>query len=102
MDATENNVGSARLFALPALFLCVFGASTMILMRVVPGPLKELDFMVIGTVSVMIGLLAVFLMVIRSARSGDLFFKRREAAAASRPRRKSKGTSILDLNQSDT
>jgi hypothetical protein len=96
MDAPENGSGSARLIALPALFVCVFGASAMILMRVVPGPLKELDYMVIGTVSVMIGLLAVFMMVIRSAKSGDLFFKRREV---SRPR--PRGTSILDLNQPD-
>jgi hypothetical protein len=94
MDAPENGSGSARLIALPALFVCVFGASAMILMRVVPGPLKELDYMVIGTVSVMIGLLVVFLMVIRSAKSGDLFFKRREVS-----RRRPRGTSILDLNQ---
>ena len=94
MDAPENGAGPARLMALPAVFVCVFGASAMILMRVVPGPLKELDYMVIGTVSVMIGLLVVFLMVIRSAKSGDLFFKRRQI---SRPR--PRGRSILDLNQ---
>ena len=68
----------------------------MILMRIVPGPLKELDFMVIGTVSVMIGLLVVFLMVIKSAKSGDLFFKRRDGVAHSPS--KSKGTSMLNLN----
>jgi hypothetical protein len=96
MDAPENTSGTGRLLALPALFLCVFGASTMILMRIVPGPLKELDFMVIGTVSVMIGLLAVFFMVMRSAKTGDLFFKRREVT-----RPKASGTSILDLNQPD-
>jgi len=50
--------------------------------------------MVIGTVSVMLGLLVVFMMVIRSAKSGDLFFTRREA-----PPTKPRGTSILDLNQ---
>jgi hypothetical protein len=99
MDAPENTpVPVGRLFALPGLFICVFGASAMILMRVVPGPLKELDYMVIGTVSVMLALLVVFLMVIKSARSGDLFFKRRDPVSPS-PRRRSKGTSMLNLNQ---
>ena len=79
MDEPENNAGSARLLALPALFLCVFGVSAMILTRVVPGPLKELDYMVIGTVAVMAGILAVFAMVIRSAKAGDQFFKRKQA-----------------------
>jgi hypothetical protein len=98
MDASEKPpVPFVRLLALPALFVCTFGASTMILMRIVPGPLKELDFMVIGTVSVMIGLLVVFLMVIKSAKSGDLFFKRRDGAAPTLPPR-SKGTSMLNLN----
>ncbi len=98
MDEPENNAGSGRLLALPALFLCVFGVSAMILSRVVPGPLKELDYMVIGTVSVMVGLLAVFAMVIRSAKTGDQLFVRKQESPP--PRRK--GTSILDLDQRDS
>ena len=97
MEEPENNAGSARLLALPALFLCVFGVSAMILTRVVPGPLKELDYMVIGTVAVMAGILAVFAMVIRSAKAGDQFFSRKQAS----PPPKRKRTSILDLDQSD-
>ena len=55
MDASENTpVPVIRLLALPGLFICTFGASAMILMRVVPGPLKELDYMVIGTVSALL------------------------------------------------
>jgi hypothetical protein len=96
MEEPENNAGAGRLFALPALFLCVFGASAMILTRVVPGPLKELDYMVIGTVAVMLGLLAVFAMVIRSTKSGDQLFGKKKKTA-----RKRKGTSILDLDQPD-
>jgi hypothetical protein len=94
MNAPGDASGSARLLSLPALFLCVFGVSVMMLTRMVPGPLKELDYMVISTVSVMIGLLAVFLVVIKTAKSGDLFFKQ----PGDRPRRaRRKGTSILDL-----
>ena len=97
MDEPGNTAGSARLLALPALFLCVFGVTSMILTRVVPGPLKELDYMVIGTVAVMVGLLAVFVMVIRSAKAGDQFFSRRQVS----PSPKRKETAILDLNQPD-
>ena len=97
MDEPERNAGSVRLFALPALFLCVFGASAAILTRLVPGPLKELDYMVIGTVAVMMGLLAVFAMVIRSAKSGDqLFGRKREPPPSATP--KKKGTSLLNLD----
>jgi hypothetical protein len=94
MDEPENKAGSARLLALPALFLCVFGVSATILTRVVPGPLKELDYMVIGTVAVMMGLLAVFAMVIRSAKAGDQFFSRKQAS----PPPRKKGMSIFDLD----
>jgi len=97
MDEPESKAGSGRLLALPALFVCVFGVTAMILTRVVPGPLKELDYMVIGTVAVMVGLLAVFVVIVRSTKSGDPFFSRKEATAP----RKKKGTSILDLNQTD-
>ena len=94
MDEPQSQAGSGRLFALPALFLCVFGVSAAILTRVVPGPLKELDYMVIGTVAVMVGLLAVFAMVIRSAKSGDPFFARKPES----PPPKKKGTSMLNLD----
>ena len=98
MNGSGDGSGPARLFLLPGLFLCVFGILVMVLMQLVPGPLKELDYMVIGTVSVMIGLLMVFFVAARTAKSGDLFFRppvpgRRKA----KPRRK--GTSILDLNE---
>ena len=52
---------------------------------------KELDYMVIGTVAVMVGLLAVFVVIVRSTKSGDPFFSKK---GPSMPRKK-KGTSIL-------
>ena len=95
MDEPERHAGSGRLIALPALFFCVFGVSAAILSRVVPGPLKELDYMVIGTVAVMVGLLAVFAMVIRSTKSGDQLFGRKREAP---PTPKKKGSSMLNLD----
>lgn len=57
---------SARLWLLPALALCVFGVMVAVLLRVVPGPHGELDYLVIGTVSVMASLLLVFLVWIKA------------------------------------
>ena len=96
MVGSGDGSGTARFFVLPALFLCVFGGLVVLLMQVVPGPLKELDYMVIGTVSVMIGLLVVFFVAARTAKAGDLFFK--PAAAGAKPKRRRHSTAILDLN----
>jgi hypothetical protein len=97
MNGSGDGSGSVRLFLLPGLFLCVFGVLVMVLMQLVPGPLKELDYMVIGTVSVMIGLLVVFFVAARTAKSGDLFF-RAPVPGRRKPKPRRKGTSILDLN----
>jgi hypothetical protein len=54
-----------RLWILPFLAMCVFGVMVALLLRVVPGPHKELDYVVIGTVSIMVALLVVFLVWVR-------------------------------------
>jgi hypothetical protein len=97
MNGSGEASGPARLLVLPALFLCVFGILVIVLMQLVPGPLKELDYMVIGTVSVMVGLLVVFFVAARTAKSGDLFF-RPSVAGRRKPKPRRKGTSILDLS----
>lgn len=98
MDEPENNAGLGRLLALPALFLCVFGVSVAVLTQVVPGPLKELDYMMIGTVAVMVGLLAVFMLIIQSTKSGDQLFQRKQNS----PPSKKKRASIFDLDNPDS
>lgn len=57
-----------RVWLLPVLALCVFGVITALLLRVVPGPHTELDYVVIGTVSIMIALLAVFIVWTKAGR----------------------------------
>jgi hypothetical protein len=58
-----------RLWILPFLAMCVFGVMVALLLRVVPGPHKELDYVVIGTVSIMVALLVVFLVWVRVGNS---------------------------------
>jgi hypothetical protein len=79
---------------LPTLFVCVFGIITMVLTKVVPPPLRELDYLIIGSVSVLAAMLAVFVVAHRT-------MERPVLPLADEPRptpRRRNSTSILDLN----
>jgi len=57
----------------------VFAVVALILVEVMPGPLRESDYLVIGTVATLVSLLALFLMLVStSMKSSDVFFKRRK------------------------
>lgn len=58
--------------------LCVFVVVSAIMLRFMPGPLKEYDYMVIGSVATLLALGAVFLVLVSTTlRSSDVFFKKR-------------------------
>lgn len=61
--------------------LAIFVTVTAILLKLMPGPRKDSDYLVIGSVATLVSLAAVFVLVISTARkSGKLssvFFKRR-------------------------
>jgi hypothetical protein len=58
--------------------LCVFGVVAAIMIKVMPAPLKDSDFLVIGSVATLVSLLALFFgLVSTSLKSSDTFFKRR-------------------------
>jgi Na+/melibiose symporter-like transporter len=85
---------SGRFWMLPTLFVCVFGIVAMALTKMVPSPLRELDYMIIGSVSVLAGLLAVFVLVNRTMERPVL-----PPADEVKPKpRRRHSTSILDLN----
>jgi hypothetical protein len=59
--------------------LCVFVVVTAILLQLMPGPLKSMDYFVIGTVSTLMSLLALFLVIVStSSVARNVFFKRRK------------------------
>lgn len=62
-DCYPRKSNPATALALLGLALSVFGITVLALLRAVPAPYKGLDYMVIGTVSVMAALLAVFLVL---------------------------------------
>jgi len=56
-----------RYIAIVSFGACVFGITAIALLKVIPAPFKGLDYMVIGTMSVMAALLAVFLLVTQTS-----------------------------------
>ena len=61
------------LLSLAALF--VFGVVAALMVKFMPGPLKESDYMVIGSVATLVAMLVLFLALVSSNR--NVFFKRR-------------------------
>jgi hypothetical protein len=58
---------------------CVFVVVAAILLRFMPDPLHESDYLVIGSVATLVSLLVLFLMLVSTTlKSSDIFFKRRK------------------------
>jgi hypothetical protein len=67
-----------RALLLSLAVLCVFGVVAALLLKFTPGPLKESDYMVIGSVATLVSLLVLFLaLVSTNLKATDVFFKRR-------------------------
>jgi hypothetical protein len=55
--------------------LLVFGAVVALILRFMPQPIEDSDYLVAGSVATLVGLLVLFLGLV--PRSGDVFFKKR-------------------------
>jgi hypothetical protein len=55
----------------------VFTAVAGIMVKVMPAPLKDSDYLVIGSVATLVALLVLFFALISTMKSSDVFFKRR-------------------------
>jgi hypothetical protein len=63
---------------LGALAVCVFVVVAAIMLKLMPAPFKESDYMVIGSVSTLVALGVLFLVLISTTmKSSDIFFKKR-------------------------
>ena len=69
-----------RYISLALGVLIVFGVVAAILLRLMPGPHHETDYLVIGAVSTLVSMLALFLALITTTlKSKDVFFKKRSS-----------------------
>ena len=87
---------------LPVLAACVFTVSAALLLQVVPGPHLALDYMVVGTVSVMVALLVVFIVLMKTSFRGVKIFSKTRAEsrpqpAADKPRPRASNSILGDL-----
>ncbi len=57
--------------------VCIFAIVAAVMLAVMPVPLKESDYMVVGTVATLVALLVMFLVVISITKSREVFFKKR-------------------------
>jgi hypothetical protein len=63
---------------LGGLWVCVFVVVAAVMFKFMPAPLKESDYMVIGSVATLMALGAVFLLLVSTTmKSTDVFFKKR-------------------------
>jgi hypothetical protein len=57
----------------------VFAASAVVMVGIMPSPLKDTDYLVIGSIATLVSLLVMFLtMLATRAKSQDPFFKKRK------------------------
>ena len=68
-----------RTISLTLALVFMFAAVAGIMLKVMPAPLKDSDYLIIGSVATMVSLLLLFvLLVATSGRSSNVFFKRRK------------------------
>jgi multisubunit Na+/H+ antiporter MnhB subunit len=57
----------------------IFAAVAFIMLQVMPQPMKDSDYLVVGSVATLVALLALFLLLVTtSMKSSDVFFKKRK------------------------
>jgi len=73
---------------LAGIGVALFGISTAVLIRLLPGPHTEKDYFIIGCMATLVSLVALFVLVITTwIKSPNPFFKKRKRT----------GTKTLDL-----
>jgi len=72
-----SNVSRALMLA--GVGVALFGISTIVLTRVLPGPHNEKDYFIIGCLATLVALVAVFVIVLTTwIKEPNPFFKRRK------------------------
>jgi hypothetical protein len=66
-----------RLIGLGLGAALLFGAVAALLVRILPQPMRPVDYLVAGVVATMVSLLALFLAVIVTSKQKNVFFRRR-------------------------
>jgi hypothetical protein len=68
----------ARYVTLGLAAVCVFVVVAAAMLKLMPAPLKDSDYLVIGSVATLMALVVLFVVVIATSRSSNVFFKKRK------------------------
>jgi hypothetical protein len=70
---------TGRALLLVGVALALFGISIIVFINALPGPHTERDYFIIGCLSTLVALFAMFLILIKTwIKTPNLFFKRRK------------------------
>ena len=68
-----------RTLSLALVMVLVFAVVAGIMLKVMPAPLKDADYLIIGSVATLVSLLILFVVVVTtSGQASSVFFKRRK------------------------
>jgi hypothetical protein len=68
-----------RTLSLSLAVVFIFAAVTAIMLKVMPAPLKDSDYLIVGSVATMVSLVTLFVLVaMTSGKASGVFFKRRK------------------------
>lgn len=68
-----------RTISLALALVFFFAAVAAIMLKLMPAPLKDSDYLIIGSVATMVSLLMLFvLLILTSGKASNVFFKRRK------------------------
>jgi hypothetical protein len=56
---------------------CVFVIVAAIMLKLMPGPLRDSDYMIIGSVATLAALGVLFAVLVSTTKSSNVFFKKR-------------------------
>ena len=57
--------------------VCIFAGVTLVMLQLMPPPLKDLEYLVIGSVSTLVTLLALFAVVAMTGPGRNVLYKKR-------------------------
>jgi uncharacterized membrane protein len=67
-----------RTLGIAGALIIVFAAVVGVMLKLMPAPLKDSDYLIVGTVATMVSLLALFILLVVTGQLSNVFFKRRK------------------------
>lgn len=58
--------------------VCVFAVIALVMIQIMPAPLKESDYLIVGSVATLVAMLILFLVLISTSKDRNVFFRKRK------------------------